>query len=404
MLRSYKYRIYPNKEQVIKIEQTIGCCRLVYNLALQVKITAYKDAGINLSAYDIKKELPSLKDAYPWLKDVDSQSLQQSIINIEKAFNNFYNGFGYPKFKSKHGKQSFQCPNNTKRVDWKNNTLTIPKISDIPIKLSRKFEGKINTITVSKTPTGKYFASILVDNGIELPKLKPITKEGTIGVDTGIKSFVVSSDGRTFEANRKLRDNLKRLQCLQRRASRKKKGGNNRKKANLKVALLHEKITNQRLDCIHKITHELTSDSQVNCICVEDFNVSGILKNHKLAQAMSDVSLGKFYEINAYKCAWNGINLIKINRFAPSSKRCSICGSINKELTLADREWECKNCNTLHDRDGNASENIKWYGLETIFKNNAPEGIWDEPVELLALAGAEKQEKYCTKEKELQTI
>lgn len=390
MLKAYKYRLYPTKEQSVKIYHTISVCRLVYNLALEIKMYAYQTQGVNLSAYTLKKDLVSLKEEYRWVADADSQALQSAVIKIDVAFKNFFNGSKFPKFKNRHSKQSFQCPNMPKRVDWELSTLTIPKIPNIPIVLSRKFEGKIKTITISKTPTGKYFASILVDNGVVATELQPINSDTTIGLDTGIKSFVISSDGRTFEANRKLKGNLKRLKCLQRRASRKVKGSNNRKKANKAVAVLHEKITNKRLDYIHKTTHALCDNQAVSTICVEDLNVSGLLKNHKVAQAMSDVSLGKFYEILKYKCAWRGINLIMINRFAPSSKRCSICGSIKEKLSLSEREWTCENCGTLHDRDANAAENIKWYGLETIFKNNTPIGSRGEPVELPSLDGAMK--------------
>jgi len=392
VLKSYKYRIYPNKEQTAKIEQTIGVCRLVYNLALQAKIEAYKANGTNYSYFDLCYQLIDMKKDYAWMREVDSQALRASLKKVDSAFKSFFNGKGYPKYKSKHDKKSFQCPTNKREIDWGNSTLTLPKLYNVPINLSRKFEGVIKTVTVSKTPTGKYYASILVDNGIEFQSLKPITKEGTIGLDTGIKSFVISSDGRAFEANRKLKDNLQRLKVLQRRASRKKKGSSNRKKANKAVAVLHEKIANKRSDYIHKVTHELTNDNQVNSICIEDLNVSGLLKNHKVAQAMQDVSLGEFYRVLGYKCQWRGINLIKINRFAPSSKRCSSCGSIKDKLALAEREWVCLDCGTTHDRDKNAAENIKWYGLETIFNNNTPMGSRGEPVELSALVGAMKQE------------
>lgn len=375
------------------IEKTFGCCRLVYNLALQVKIEAYKANGTRLSAFDLCYQLVELKQEYSWLKEIDSQALQAAVKKVDIAFREFFNGKGYPKYKSKIGRQSFQSPHLAKHIDFDKELLTIPKMKHIPIVISRRFEGKMKTITISKSATGKYFASILVDNGVKEAELQPINSDTTIGLDTGIKSFVISSDGRTFEANRKLKDNLERLKYLQRIASRKKKGSNNRKKANKAVAILHEKITNKRLDYIHKVTHELTSNNQVtSCICIEDLNVSGLLKNHKLAQAMSDISLGKFYEILSYKCKWQGINLIKINRFAPSSKRCSMCGSIKEKLSLSEREWTCENCSTTHDRDVNAAENIKWYGLETIFKNNTPMGSRGEPVELLSIDGAKKQE------------
>lgn len=376
------------------IDKTFGCCRLVYNLALQVKLDAYTGNGTQLSAFDLCYQLVDLKKEYKWLKEVDSQALQASIKKVDVAFKSFFKGKGFPNFKSKVGRQSFQSPHpDARKIDFDNGLLSILKLKNIPIRISRRFEGKMKTITISKTPTGKYFASILVDNGIKEASLRNVNPDTTIGLDTGIKSFVISSDGRTFEANRKLKDNLKRLKCLQRRAGRKKKGSSNRKKANKEVAILHEKITNKRLDYIHKVTHELTSDSQAtSCICIEDLNVSGLLKNHKVAQAMQDVSLSKFYEILTYKCKWRGINLIKIDRFAPSSKRCSACGSIKDKLSLSEREWTCENCGIVHDRDTNASENIKWYGL-----NNSGRGTSGEPVELLSIDGAMKQEKLPTK-------
>lgn len=391
MIKAYKYRIYPTDEQKLLIDKTIGCCRLVYNLALQVKIEAYKANGTNLSTYDLHKQLTELKNEHEWLREVDSQALQAAVKNVELSFKGFFNGRGYPKFKSKFGKQNFQSNHpGGKRIDFNNGLLSAMKIKNIPIIISRRFEGKMKTVTISKTPTGKYFASILVDNGVKEDELVNVHPETTIGLDTGIKSFVISSDGRKFEANRNLKNNLKRLQCLQRRLSRKKKGGKNRKKAVKAVAVIHERISNKRLDYIHKVTHELTSDNQAtSCVCIEDLNVSGLLKNRKLSQAMQDVSLGKFYEILGYKCKWRGINLIKIDRFAPSSKQCSICGTINQNLTLADREWECDNCGITHDRDLNAAVNIKQMGL---LKFNSPVGSRGGPVELSALAGAKKQE------------
>lgn len=392
MLKGYRYRIYPTSEQAAYIDRMAGCCRFVYNLALETKIRAYKDAGVNLSSYDLQKQLTELKNDCSWLRLTSSASLGWSIDNMETAFKRFYKGAGFPKFKSKKGKQSFDCLPLTKTINWDNKTLSIPKIKNIPIILSRPFNGEVRGTTIIKTVTGKYFVSILVRTSMQLPTLKPIDKQTTIGIDTGIKSFVISSDGRTFEANRKLKDNLKRLKVLQNRTSRKKKGSKNRKKANKAVAILHEKITNKRLDYIHKVTHNLTHYNQVASICIEDLNVSGLLKNHKIAQAMQDVSLSKFYEILAYKCRWQGINLIKINRFAPSSKRCSNCGSIKDKLTLDEREWVCLNCGTSHDRDENAAENIKWYGLETIFKNNTPMDSRGEPAEPLPIGRALNQE------------
>ena len=393
MLIAYKYRVYPNTQQQKLIEQTFSACRLVYNLGLEIKKYAWQTQRKNISSFDLCYQLIALKKEYSWLNEVDSQALQASIKKLDSAFINFFKGAGYPKFKNKHGNQRFQCPNNTRKIDFVHSTLTIPKIKNIPIKISREFEGRIKTVTISKTSTGKYFASILVDNRIELSKPQLINFDKAIGIDTGIKSFVISSDGRTFEPNRKLKQSLERLKVLSKRASRKKKGSNNRRKASKRLSALHEKITNQRLDYIHKVTHQLTSDNQaVSAIFVEDLNVAGLLKNHKIAQAISDVSLGKFYEILGYKCKWNGINLIKINRFSPSSKRCSCCGHINQELTLSMREWICEICNTNHDRDFNASQNILWYGKETLLNNKSPMGSREVPVEMLAIAESMKQE------------
>lgn len=362
MYKAYKYRIYPNSSQKSDIDQTLNVCRFIYNLALETKIRAWESAGVTLTAFDLHRQLTDAKEGHDWISAVNSQALIASINQIDKAFKGFFNGNGYPKFKNKKGRQSFQCHNNTRKIDFDNGLLTIPKIKSIPIRISRRFEGQIKTITISKTTTGKYFASILVDNKIKLPQKPVINEHATIGIDVGIKSFVVTSNGLQFEPNRKLKNNLNRLQCLQRRASRKTKGSSNQKNAYKLVAILHEKINNQRSDYIHKITTQLIRDNQVDSFVIENLAVSGMMKNRKLSQAISDVSFGMFFNALKYKCEWYGKNLIMIDRFAPSSKRCSKCGVINTSLTLADREWTCI-CGAIHDRDFNAANNIKWFGL-----------------------------------------
>lgn len=366
----------------------------MYNLALEVKITAYRDHGVKMTSIDLCYQLVDLKKEFPWIAEVDSQALQASIKKIDIAFNNFFRGSGFPRYKSKRDSiKSFSCPNNKREVDWAKNTITLPKIPNIPARLSRFFVGKIKTCTVVKRPTGKYYINVLVDDGNPEPILPTIKPETTIGIDTGILSYVVSSNGLTFEPNRFLKNKLKRLKCLQRRASRKKKGSNNRKKANLCVAILHEKITACRLEYIHQVTNTLIHDNQVESIVIEDLNISGMRSNHNLSQTITDISLGKFYDVLKYKCWWYGKNLIKIGRFDPSSKRCSNCGSINKSLSLSQRNWTCDICHEYHNRDENAAENIKWYGLEqTIFKNKSGRGTSEEPVELSAMVGAMKQE------------
>src|ERR1700677_802265 len=364
MLRAYKYQLFPNKHQSEMIEKTLGVCRLLYNLGLETKIRAWQSAKKRLSAIDLCYQLPELKESYPWMNEGDSQGIQASIKKLDNAFEGFFKGKGFAKFKSKKGRQSFQCPNNSRRVDFDKGTVTVPKIPNIKAAISRTFEGQIKTITISRTTTGKYFASILVDNKKELPIKPSVDPATTLGIDLGIKSFVVTSDGQFFEPNRYFKNSLRRLQCLQQRASRKKKGSKNRKKANLCVAKVHEKIANQRADYIHKITTALCRDNQTDTLVIENLNVVGMLKNRKLSQAISDVSFGEFFRQMAYKCEWYGKNLIKIGRFEPSSKTCSVCGHINDDLTLADREWICEGCGAVHDRDLNAAKNINKMGLE----------------------------------------
>lgn len=368
------------------IDKTIGVCRLVYNLALELKIRAYQSAGVRLSAYEIQKELKELRKEYDWIAEVNSQALVNSINMVDAAFKNFFAGKGFPKFKGKRSGGSFRCVTNLRRIDWAKSTLTVPKIAAIPITLSRKFEGQIRTVTISRTPSGKYFASVLVKSPQLKPVLPTIKPETTVGLDVGVKSFVVASTGRSFDANRKLKSSMARLKCLQRRASRKQKGSNNRKKAKLCVAILHEKITNQRTDYIHKITTGLIRDNQAETFVIESLNVAGMLRNHNLAQAISDASFGEFARQMKYKCEWYGKNLIEIGVFEPSSKMCSECGAINKTLTLADREWLCASCGTSHERDLNAAINIRNIGL----KKYSPVGSGGEPVESSAIAEAMK--------------
>jgi putative transposase len=388
LLKAYKYRIYPNDEQRVLIDKTFGVCRLAYNLALETKITAWESAEKKLSVFDLINQLPELKIEYPWMKEVDSQAIQASVKKLEHSFRGFFNGKGFPKFKSKWGNQSFQCPSNTRRLDFEKGILTIPKIPNIKTVVSRQFNGKIKMITISRAATGKYFASILVDSKSIAATKNAVKTETAIGIDVGIKSFAITSDGRFFEPSRFLKNSLRRLQCLQHRASRKRKGSNNRKKANVCVARLCEKIKNQRVDYCHKVTTELIRDSQTDTFVVEDLNVAGMAKNRNLSQAIRDVSFGEFFRQMAYKCDWYGKNLIKIGRFEPSSKTCSHCGHIKQDLTLSDREWTCEACGTIHDRDLNAARNIKIFGL----KKYSPEGIRGEPVELRRLRRAKKQE------------
>lgn len=367
MFKAYKYRIYPNEEQKVLFSKTFGCTRFVYNWALNIKKEYYNKYKKFLPYKDIQNRMVNeLKVENTWLKEVNSQSLICSIKNLEVAYNKFFKekGVKYPKFKNKKGYQSFQCPQHCK-VDFSKNVIIIPKAGSINAVLHRKFNGEIKTVTISMTKSGKYYASVLVKNSVE-EKL-PITPniEKAVGLDLGIKNLVVCSNGMVFENNKDLNKSLKRLAILQRRLSKKKKDSSNWNKACKKVAILHEKISNRRKDYLHKITYRLTHDKQVNTICIEDLNVRGMLANRRLSRSIIDSSFRTFRHMLEYKCKWYGVNLIKVNRFAPTSKTCSNCGYVYKGLKLKERSWTCPDCGTIHDRDFNASINIRNFGFNS---------------------------------------
>ena len=369
MLRAYKYRIYPTEDQKDLFSRTFGCCRFVYNWALNLKITAYKERNETLgNVYLTNLMKNKLKAEHEWLSEVNSQSLQSALRNLDTAYTNFFRNtkaVGFPRFKSRKDRQSFLCPQHC-RVDFKKHTITIPKAKDIPAVLHRKFKGAVKSVTVSMTPSGHYFASVLVDTDIQELPAQPMHGSCALGVDLGIKSLAVCSDGRTFENPKNLQHSLDRLAVLQKRLSHKQKGSSNRNKARIRVARLQEHIANKRKDNLHKITYALTHDSQVRTICMEDLNVKGMQRNHRLAQAVGDASFGMFLTLLEYKCKWYGLNLIKINRFAPSSKSCGKCGHVYKGLKLSERSWTCPKCGTHHDRDFNAACNIKEFGLKAL--------------------------------------
>lgn len=251
-------------------------------------------------------------------------------------------------------------------VDFREGTVSLPKAKGIPAVLHRRFKGAVKTVTVSRTPSGRYFASVLVDTGRQEVAASAPDRDTALGIDLGIKSLAVCSDGRTFENPKNLRKSLDRLKRLQKRLSRKRKGSANRDRARVRVARLQERIANRRKDHLHKITHALTHDSQVRTICMEDLNVKGMQRNRHLAQAVGDASFGMFLTMLAYKCRWYGVNLVRIDRFAPSSKTCGTCGHVYKGLKLSDRSWICPACGTHHDRDLNAARNIKDFGLKAL--------------------------------------
>lgn len=401
MLRAYKYRIYPTDEQKVLFAKTFGCCRFVYNWALNMKITAYKERKETLgNVYLTNLMKKELKVEREWLTEVNSQSLQSALRNLDTAYTNFFRNtkaVGFPRYKSRKNRQSFLCPQHC-RVDFSKNTITIPKAKDIPAVLHRKFRGIVKTVTISMTPSGRYFASVLVDTSIQEKPKSAVKNDTTIGIDLGIKTLAVCSDGRTFDNPKNLRKSLNRLALLQKRLSRRQKGSSNKNKARIKVARLQEHISNQRKDTLHKITYTLTHDSQVRTICMEDLNVKGMTRNHHLAQSVADASFGMFLTMLEYKCKWYGVNFVKIDRFAPSSKTCGKCGYVYKGLKLSDRSWTCPDCGMLHDRDFNAACNIKEFGLKALPTERGKVKPVDCPLvddrpRVLKSNGRKKQEK-----------
>lgn len=370
--KSYKYRIYPTLEQIELINKHIGASRWAYNYALNKKIIAYQTEGKSLSRFDIQEELPSLKkaEATAWLNDVNSQTLQASLEDLDKAYTRFFKKHSnFPRFKTKRSdKQSFSVPQNG-RVDFSASRLRLPKFkSTIKIILHRKFDGKIKNITISKTPTEKYFASILVDSCAKIPIKCPIDENKAVGIDLGVKTFGVLSDGFIIENPRNLKNSLKSLRRSHRALSRKKPGSNNYNKARIRTALVYEKITNKRLDFLHKTSKMVIE--KYDTICLETLSVKNMMKNNFIAQAMSDVSMNKFNILLEYKAEWYGKNILRIGRFEPSSRLCN-CGVINKKLKLSDRKWTCGNCGTTHDRDALASSNIKKIAFQSQKQNTA---------------------------------
>ena len=356
MLKAYKYRIYPTKTQEAELNQHIGNVRWLYNHALDLSNKHYAEHKKGLSRYDIQAMLPDMKKEYEWLKKSNSQSLQSTLLNLDTAFKNFFKKrCKYPSFKKKVTGGSFSIPQKA-AIDFESNTVSMPKFKKIKAVLHRRFEGDIRQATVSKTSTGKFYISFLVETGEIKPKSKPIVENQAVGVDVGIKELVVCSDGIRFENPKWYRKAEKKLSRMNRRRSRKVKGSASRNKWNKMVAKQHEKISNQRKDMWHKISHYLLLN--YDTICVEDLSVKNMMQNRKLSKSIGDAGWGMFFTMLKYKADWRGKNILEIGRFEPSSKMCSVCGVTNSNLKLKDRSWTCENGHTL-DRDLNASVNVK---------------------------------------------
>ena len=365
-MKAYKYRIYPNGEQKVLIEKHFGCARFTYNWALALQQKYYDEHKKSLSRKDIQDQLVSMKkqEQYSWLNEVNSQTLLSGLLHVYTAFGNFFKGRAkFPKFKSKKIPQrSYQCPQHGS-VDFEKGTLNLPKLKGIKAVFSRQFDGKIKTVTISKTATGKYYASILVETNQAKVTASIIEADKTIGIDLGLNHLLIQSDGQKIENPKYLRQAQNGLAIQQKIFARKKKESKNYQRQKLNVACIYEKVRLQRLDLHHKLTHHLICENQATTYALEDLGIKNMGKNSKLAKSISDVAWGQFLTLLQYKAEWYGKNVLKIGRFVPSSKTCSCCGYKMEKLPLSVRLFECPSCNLVEDRDVNASINIRNFAL-----------------------------------------
>ena len=375
MLRAVKIRLYPNKQQATQINKLLGCCRFVYNQTLARKINQYKEHNISENrttlSYWLFHEL--LKDDnFLWLREQNTNVLQQVIMDMLDAYKRFFKQHtGYPKFKTKHdNKQSCRFVRYTisKRNDYTTYQLSLANIKNIKFRCNKKYaqylqnhHDNIRQATLMKLPCDEYYLSILVDG--DLTRKVKETNE-VVGIDLGIKDFVITSEGEVFNNLHFKKNETNKITKLQHQLSRKEKGSNNRNKARIKLAKTYKKISDRKQYYLHKVSNSLINENQI--ICMENLNVKGMIKNHKIAESILEMNFGEFRRILEYKAKWYNRKIVFVDRFYPSSKICSCCGYKYKDLTLDIREWSCPNCGTHHDRDINAATNILNEGMRII--------------------------------------
>ena len=359
--RAYQYRIYPTDEQKQMLARTFGCARFVYNWALRLRTDAYYERQERIGYHQTSAMLTDLKKQpeYAWLNDVSCVPTQQALRHLDKAFRNFFEGrAAYPKFHSRHGEQAAEY--TTSAFKWDDKHLTLAKM-DAPLQIvwSRPLPKgcKPTTVTVTKDTAGRYFVSILVE---EDTKSLPVVNQ-QVGLDLGLKSMVILSTGESIGNPQFFRKQEKKLAKAQRRLAKKKKGSKNRNKARIRVARIHAKIADRRKDYQHKLSTRIVHENQV--ICIESLAVKSMVQNHSLAKSISDVGWGEFVRQLEYKAQWYGRTLVSIDKWYPSSKRCSSCGHVLETLSLDVRFWRCPECHTFHDRDINAAKNVLAAGL-----------------------------------------
>ncbi len=359
--KTYKFRLYPNEKQEELLLKHFGCTRWVYNHFLCEHNEQYKNKEKTDNFYQQEKKLVELKkqEEYQWLNEVNAQSLLCSLRDLDNGFTRFFKQKkGYPTFKSRRDKNTFEVPQYFK-ID--NGKIFIPKFREgIKVKIDRKVKGTIKHMTITKSKTGKYYVSITtIQERKELPKTGK-----SVGLDLGIKDLVITSDGQKFQNHKYINKYEKEIKHKQRYLSHKTKGSKRYESQVIKIAKIYEKISNCRNDTLHKISYQIVRDYDI--ICIEDLNVNGMVKNHKLAKQIEDASWGNFVRMLQYKSDWYGKNVVKVDTFYPSSKTCHICGEKNENLKLSDRKWTCKHCDTIHDRDINAAINILNEGLRIL--------------------------------------
>lgn len=375
MLKAIKIRIYPSDEQKKFINKQLGCCRVVYNSCLAYRRDKYEKEGISITSSQSINYIVELKKEREWLKEVHSKVLQQSVMDMNSSYKNFFEGrCGFPKFKSKKDyEQKCRFPKDAFIGIRGNRIDLIKSLKDIHFKCSvrderylNKNQDNVHSLTLTRNKVGQYYLSVLVDKQIEP---KPQTTSA-IGIDLGIKDFVITSEGQVFENLHFKKSETNKLKRFQRQLSRKQPNSKNKEKARIKLAKLNQKIRNKKLHYLHQVSNQLVSENQI--ICMEDLNVKGMMKNHNLAESISEMNFGEFKNLLTYKCLQYGRQLVFLDRFYPSSKTCHCCGYVNKSLTLSDRQWVCPECNSVIDRDLNAAQNIKDEGLRKIIGWSSP--------------------------------